>query len=81
MTDPSPPLEDYPTLEATACHRYYVLNEVSGSGLAMFIKMQSLERRLLFARYILRRVQNGYMRDAQRNMPIDTALRKTATTY
>ncbi len=40
-------------------------------------KMRDLERRLAFARDTLRRVQNGYMRDAQRNLLIDTAIRET----
>lgn len=70
-------LNDYPTPEADACHRYCVLNSGPGSGLITHTKMKSLERRLLFARDTLRRVQNSYMRDAQRNMLIDQAIKET----
>jgi hypothetical protein len=70
-------LEDYPTPEADACYRHCVLHAGPANGLIMKIKMQDLERRLAFARATLRHVQNELMRDAQRNMLIDTAIRET----
>lgn len=69
-------LEDHPTPEADACYRHCVLHAGPGNGVVMRQKMRCLERRLALARDALRRVQNDLMRDAQRNMLIDTALRE-----
>lgn len=69
-------LEDYPTPETDA-HWAPVEGSLYAPNHPAKLKMQNLERRLAFARDTLRRVQNGYMRDAQRNLLIDTAIRET----